>query len=510
MGRFGAAIDRALLAVAPGAACRRLASRSLYQQLESRTRRFEGASRGRRTKNWRTPTTDANAAIASSIVTLRSRARDLVRNNPWAGRAVRAISAYTVGTGLRPSAMGGDAQAKRVEAAWKQWATSPFADRDGCADFYGLQDIVVRGMAESGSVLIRRHRESKGSIPLSLQVLEPDHLDSTRREGLDDNPVIHGVELDKVTHERVAYWLFPDHPGSSWPMRLKFESERVPASEVLHIYRRDRPGQIEGVPWGAATIVLLRNFDEYQDAQVVRQLLGACFTGFVKGVEMGPDAGNSALGTGPNGDAPLQELEPGAILHLENGQDITFSKPPEVEGYGEFSAQTLRAVAAGYDVPYEVLSQDLSQVNFSSGRMGGNDFQRRVEQWQRFIVIPQMLDSIWTWFLEAAAVAPNVAVGVQDMTVGVRWTPPGRVQIDPVKEGKALTDAVRSGFKTWGDAVREQGHDPEEQLAAIAEQNKLFDEFDVKLECDPRHFSPPGSTPIEEPEETSAAPDDEK
>lgn len=485
------AIDRLVLAVAPQVACRRLGARALYQELESKTRRYEGAARGRRTKNWRTPSTDSNAAVSSSIETLRNRSRDLVRNNVWAKRAVNSIAAYTVGSGIRPNAKADDSgKARAIEGAFARWAESTESDLEGSSDFYGLQSLVMAGVAESGGVLVRRIRTSETTIPLALQVLEPDHLDTTRREGLNGNPVVLGVELDKVTHQRLAYWLYPDHPGSDWPIRSRFESERVPVSEVLHVFRRDRPGQIQGVPWGATTIILLRNFDEYQDAQVVRQLLGACFTGIVKGTE-GADVGNPALG--PNQKPPLQELEPGAILHLAAGQDIVFSKPPEVEGYEEFARQSLRAVSAGFDVPYQVLAQDLSNVNFSSGRMGANDFQLHIETWRNRILLPQFLRPVWRWFLEAAVAAGELPL--KSLEAGVGWTAPARVQVNLAEEVKADTEAVRGGFKTLFECIRERGRDPEEVLEEHRQTNELLDELGLKLQSDPRHFAAPGSSP---------------
>ena len=49
------------------------------------TRRYDAASRTTRTNNWLTPATDANAAIGNPQL-IRNRARDLVRNNPWAAK----------------------------------------------------------------------------------------------------------------------------------------------------------------------------------------------------------------------------------------------------------------------------------------------------------------------------------------------------------------------------------------------------------------------------------------
>ena len=50
----------------------------------------------------------------------------------------------------------------------------------------------------------------------------------------------------------------------------------------------------------------------------------------------------------------------------------------------------LHAIAAALDLPYELLTGDLSQVNFSSARVGLIEFRRRVRQIQKQVIVPQL------------------------------------------------------------------------------------------------------------------------
>ena len=78
-------LDRAIGAVAPGAGLRRARQRQMIAVL---ARAYEGAKLGRRTEGWVAAGTGANAEIAPAIARLRDRSRDLVRNNPYAAKAV--------------------------------------------------------------------------------------------------------------------------------------------------------------------------------------------------------------------------------------------------------------------------------------------------------------------------------------------------------------------------------------------------------------------------------------
>ena len=127
-------IDRAIGAVAPGAALRRLRQR---QALGLMQRAYEGAKVGRRTDGWVTAGSGANAEIAPALSRLRERSRDLVRNNPYATKAVHALVSNLVGTGIVPRARAKRSSvAKAADQLWLEFASN--CDADGLTDFGGL------------------------------------------------------------------------------------------------------------------------------------------------------------------------------------------------------------------------------------------------------------------------------------------------------------------------------------------------------------------------------------
>jgi len=183
------------------------------------------------------------------------------------------------------------------------------------------------------------------------------------------------------------------------------------------------------------------------------------------------------------------------IEHLPAGKTVTMANPPSVENYDEYGSAILRKIAVGYGVSYEVLTGDLSNVNFSSGRMGWIEFHRLISEWQNLMLIPMMLDTIWSWFLDAATIAGKAKPGVRCL-----WTPPRREMIDPVKETKALVEQIRAGLESWSNVVRMNGGNPDERLKEIVDDYKEFDKFTLMLTCDPR-YDPTrtnGALPVED------------
>lgn len=441
-------------------------------------RGYDAAAISRRTSGWLTRSSGANAEIRPALTTLRNRHRDLARNNPWARRAIQAIVNNAIGSGIQ--AQWPDASR---QALWARWFESTEIDADGRLDGYGIQALIQRAVVESGEVLIRRRprRSADGfSVPLQIQVLESDYLDHGKNELLPTGGwITQGVEFGPLG-QRSAYWLFPEHPGD--PLGLRgLVSVRYDADDFLHIYRLDRPGQVRGVPWGTGSILRLRMLDDYHDAQLEKQRLSACYVAFVRDTETPSDTSDEY--------ELLDKLEPGAVEILPPGKDITFASPPPVDGFNDFTRAILRAVAADYGLPFEILSGDLSEVNFSSARMGFNEFSRNVDVWRWHMMIPQLLNPLAAWFNEAAALTGLPATDQLPL-----WTPPARTMVDQVREMPAMRDAVRAGLMSLPEAIRSMGFDPVTLATEHADYLQILDGLGIMLDSDPRADKGRGAT----------------
>lgn len=482
-------LDRAIMWVAPKWGQSRVRARLV-------ARHYEAASLGRRTDGWSRRFTDANnAAGGATLSLLRAQARDLVRNNPWARHGLRRIVTNVVGWGIRPKATGRGAAL--VMDRWKRWGETTECDAAGRLTFYGLQRLAMRTIVESGEVLIRRRwrRPQDGlSVPMQLQILEPDFIDTSRDGilGTEGGPIVQGIEFNGIG-QRVAYWLFDQHPGGRIP-GVSFVSRRIPADGILHVFDMERPGQIRGPSWFASVDVRLHDFDEFEDATLMKQKIAACMAAFVTDLDGTGGGATGLLGQGSTDRAsgqPVDTLEPGMIIPLQVGKQVTVANPPTATDHQSFSAASLRGVAAGLGVTYEDLCGDYSQVNYSSARMSRLAHQGDVEAWRWQMLIPQFCAPVWGWMLDALALAGEIVE-----LAPAEWSPAPMPILDPGKELDAYQKAVRNGFMTWGQVVRELGYDPGEQLAEIVELNDEFDADDVVLDCDPRRTNAAGAQQV--------------
>lgn len=484
-------LDRVVGGVAPGWALKRERDRARLNGLRARAE-YDGATYGRRSLGWKRRTRDANQELRGPVtVALRGIAHEMVRNNPFAARAATAIANNLVGAGITFQVYRNGKVDADLTLLARRHFDSTACDAEGRHNLYGLQTLAARSMAVSGAGLARRRwrRAADGlPVPFQIQLLEPDYIDMSRHGVLRGGAFqVFGIEFSPIG-KRSAYWLYSAHPGSSNPGAI--ESKAIPAEDIAHFFRADRPEQQHGATWFAPVILRMKDFGDYEDAQLVRQKIAACFTAFRIG-----GAGDD--GTVPpadsNGDpidpSPyLENLEPGIIEDLPDGGDIKFAEPPGVDGYEPYSRISLQAISAGVGIPYEVLTGDLSKVSFISGRLGRLQFKTDLEFWQWSVFIPQFCEPAGQWFLEAAAMA-----GVDVEGASFKWTPPRFAEMSPETAIPATRDAIRSGQQTISGACRERGEDPDVFLAEWAEDAKRLDELGLIFDSDPRRVTQVGN-----------------
>ncbi len=106
---------------------------------------------------------------------------------------------------------------------------------------------------------------------------------------------------------------------------LNLQPVRVPAEDVVHLFRPDFPGQVRGVSWFAPAILRLAEHDEWHGALLHPPESGALLAGTIT-----TNDGAVPFGGEQNGEAIISSLEPGAIVVLPPGKDVSFSDPPAI------------------------------------------------------------------------------------------------------------------------------------------------------------------------------------
>ena len=458
---------------------------------------YRMGSTGGRLQGWGWSNAGVNASIANNDLAIKGRARGLSRNNGYGWAAVESIVQRTVGPhGLlaRPAGMKNRRNSKFLQAAWKRWIGDPKqVDFDRRLNFAALQDVVMREVVVCGHVLVRMLVDpTNPDNPLQLRVISSDfladHLDRIYVSG--GGEMYDGIEFDKWGRV-AAYHLHRRNPHERSFANL-LAVDRVPAEEILHVYRMDAAGQQIGITWMHPVGPTFRDRGLWSSAVLSAQQQAAC----VGVAVVDPGAETSGL-TEEERNRPIR-MHPGMTPVLQPGQDIKTISPPPAADLPEYDRSLLREAAAGLGVSYEALTGDLSQTNFSSARLGQSKFQTLADSWRHKMLIPQLLNPIWERWV---SLMPRSRRSGQP--VEVEWIPPKRELIDPQKEWQANLLAVRAGFLSLDDVIRQQtGAEATVTLEEIAAVNAEIDRLGLKLDSDPRANTQGAKITVEEPART--------
>jgi lambda family phage portal protein len=273
--------------------------------------------------------------------------------------------------------------------------------------------------------------------------------------------------------------------------------ERVPVSDVLHVYKPIRAGQFRGQPWLTTVLAKLYELEQYTDAEIVRKKISAMITGFIKQVSpdnpvMVPDQSSNGQGQADPG-TQITKLEPGTFTNLGFGEEVQFAEVKDSGDYKNFVRACLQAFASGAGLAEYQISGDLSGINYSSIRAGLLEFRRKCEQYQHSVFIFQVCHPIYRRWLREAMLA--MVFGVELLNAydkdpapfeAAQWVTPGWPWVDPEKDMKAAERAIRDGLSTRSIECAAQGYDAAVIDAQQKADNDRADRLGLSYDSDGR------------------------
>lgn len=452
---------------------------------------YEAGSMGRRLGGWMPGSMGPNAAILRDLSAIRERSRDLYRNNPWITKAVDSYVANLIGCGIVFKAMSSDTDFNnRANDLWER--QTQYFDADGMFDFNGMLSQMVRTQRVAGEIFIRRRirRPSDGlPVPLQYQLIEPE-LCPHGQNSVGDNGrnVRAGIEFDVIGRRR-AYWMYRTHPSDGFFGRPSdLDLVPVPAESVIHHYAPLRPGQIRGVPAIVQALIKAKDFDEYDDAELVRKKNRSAFTGMITRPNFDAEEGlfDPMTGEPVNKDyagVPVTDIQAGQFFSGLPGEDVKlFEGDNTGSGYSDFVTQQLRGIGAGQNVPYEFVSGDFSKLNDRTLRVVLAEYHRYVEQDRWQLTIPQICYPIWKDFIDMAilsgALPEPLGLAPEDYQK-VACHPEGWPYLHELQDANADVVRWKNGLTSRKRIAAERGEDIREIDEENAEDQKRAESLDL-------------------------------
>ncbi|MCH6238819.1 phage portal protein [Escherichia coli] len=467
-----------------------------------------------------------------------SRMRDLARNDGWASGTITRVLDNAIGANYRPifkpdyrmlrlitgnkafDATWADEYGKVIEAHWRSWANDPgrYCDVERKQTVSQMLRLGFRHkLLDGDALLVLQYRTDRlgpgrGQYATTLQIVDPDRL-SNPQQNFDMPNVRGGVEID-ADGAPVAYHIREAHIGDWWSGAKTMTWQRIPRETswgrpiVIHDFDMDRGAQHRGMGILAPIVQRLKMLIKYDESELEAAILNAIFGAYI---ESPYDAQmvSSALGDTGGGFSDGEELSAYQTqrteyyqdkrLNLQNGARIphlfpnekivTLSAARPTSNFDGFESAVLRNIAAATGLSTQQVTQDWSDVNYSSARAA------MLEAWKTLtrrrddyaIGTAQPVASAFVEEIHSIESLPLPA-GAPDFLDAkaaycrARWMGPGRGWIDPVAEKKGSILGMNAGLSTLEmEAAENAGEDWEEMLDQRAREIDAFKERGIPL-----------------------------
>lgn len=466
------------------------------KQRSARSTGFHAADNSRLAASLATEAEFINRTLRYQLRTLRARSRQLCMNNAYGKKFAKMVVDNLCG----PSPFILQAKVKtvrgkiddmantRIEAGWKSFSRKGQCEITEQWSLNAVWKLIARIWAVDGEVIIRRYKgPDYGKHGYQLQVIDSDRLDDLKNVKLSNGGAIAmGVEYDAIG-KPVAYHILKRKPAD-WERGYTRETDRVPAGEILHLFLPEHAEQGRGVPWMYAAMMELVHLGAFEEAAVIAARVGASQMGVIQS----PDGGGQLHGdsTTPEGNAQI-EAEPGTFPILPPGYEMAGWNPKYPDAaVGPFLKSCLRGIAAGLDVAYHNLANDLEGVNYSSAQIGEMGERDAWMGLQNFMIehCCQPIYDEWLGMQILTGKLPFEYGNERYLDVrfqGRRWTP-----IDPKKHIESSIAAIDARLKSRSRVVAETGEDFEDMVNELAAEEELLKKKNLIVAAQPAGVQP--------------------
>lgn len=430
-------------------------------------------------RHWQYADSLSSVSANSSCVRrkLRERSRYEVSNNSYARGILDTLADYAVGSGptLQLTYRGparDDLDSLRVASQRVEYLFATWAYARKLGEKLHASHLALDQDGEAFGILTTASRSSlQTPVQLDVRLYECDHFDLVAGGSWMEDDA--GVRIGS-DGEPTEYAFSETHPGdmsgavaaSSW----------ISADQVVHLFRKDRPGQLRGVPKTVPALPLFAYLRRFTLATITAAEVAADFAAVL----------TPAVDDEADSFAPWDRLdiERGAMLTTPAGSVLSQLKAEHPNAtFDEFVKAILREIARCLGVPAVLALGDASKYNYSSGRLDLQAFNRQVEVERRLIIERLFLDRLFEeWMNEALMISDFIPMEFADafqfFEWGWRWQSAGHV--DRQKEAAGQAAELSSHTTTLAREYAKQGLDWRTELEQRAQELALMKELGLQ------------------------------
>jgi len=463
-----------------------------------RPRSYNAAAKVARYADFKSSPGSADYELRNSLAELRGKARFLARNSASMVRFIGLMRVNVVGpSGFRFQSrvrkIDGSpdvALNARVERRFAKWCRRCSAD--GKWSLRDLSDQAIATWCRDGEIIWEMVFGNEYPDQMAVNPIESDMLDETLNtiNPATQNEIRMGVEINRRGRP-VAYHFLTTHPGDYHYAMATPEKRhrRVTADRVLHAYIPLRPGQTRGEPPVSSTANSVKMLDGYREAEVMARRIAAAAGGFfTRDTQTAEGIAELATGTDETGEMLEMDITPGTFKELPAGLNFAkFDPGGSVTDYAQFESQVKKDISMGAMISAFSLGMETSGVSYSTGRSVLIEDRDYYKVMQQFLIDHLMSPVFGRWVQmsimsdDADSIPPTRTGVVIDKHV---FRPRGWDWVDPAKDVKANTEALRTKQTSLSRIAAKLGMDRDELLDEIVDDERAAADRGLTLTYD--------------------------
>jgi lambda family phage portal protein len=429
-----------------------------------------------------------------TLTTLRSKSRQLVKDNPLVSGLVQTMVTNIVGAGPEIYCLSSSGvQQKQIDRCLENF--HKVADVTKQFSFTQVLEALVTSSCSDGDILISLplSEANEDGVETTIELIEahrirtPTNIDILNKSYLVRNGVQH-----KTDGSVEGYWVIKaDKVDIGAGRKEDFDFYPVYREsggykrKVTHLFRgisSARPFSSRQYPLVVPLINLLKMLDDLNEAILIGARVAACFSAFINVND--PVAGRKSMTADQlTGEQNVHtdgnkytKLRPGSIYYLNKGEAITFADPNKPsDNTDSLTLRTHKTIAMAMRIPYIILFLDTEEASYSSWRGAVIESFKYAKRWHRD------LNSVIDWIIKTVIAELIIkdlvrSPATADIKIIKRWQPIGI--LDPEKEGRANKIELTNGTKSKQIICDEQGIDYDEVLAD--REKEALDEVELQ------------------------------
>lgn len=400
----------------------------------------------------------ARAAVSPAVRrVVRIRSRYEAENNSWYSGILRTVVNHIIGNGPRLQVLTANNEGNtRLERAFRRWALS--------VDFADKLRTMTEAYWRDGEVFAMRSERMKNyPYTLDIRTFEADQVANPMMGLVYSDPYVDdGVRFDRSTNE-ISFYIYDHHPGSNVPVST-LGGDWYPATEVLHLFRAERPGQTRGIPRATPALQTLPIMRRQELATLYSAETAANFAMYLKSTSGALDPSASPA------DFAEIELARNMLTTLPAGWDIGQVEPKQPGPlYEMFQRQALQSFCRCTNMPYTLAAGTGKDANFSSFKGDMKNVWEPEVQVEQSRIEFSVVEPVFRWFLEQAIFVPGLLDGMPPISeLEHQWHWPPLPELDAVDSANAAAIRMSTGQSAPTDEHARRGRDWETEAARAA------------------------------------------